>query len=92
MFTYVLLECLAGGRWLQIKIFFVATPCEYVDTYECLGKACFLHLQNRNLFNSEDGAIMFLRYVGIYQQVATALQPRRQVLAAWLYDLQVANK
>jgi hypothetical protein len=42
----------------------------------------FLSLINYSLshFNSKDGDSMFLRNVGVYQQVHTALQPRRPTL------------
>jgi hypothetical protein len=53
---------------MSMFFFRVVTPCELVSRHQRFGGT---------YFSPEDGGSMFLRNIGVYLQVHTALQPRR---------------
>jgi hypothetical protein len=75
--------CCCSARQVNLPsmVFWVVTPCGLVGRYQRFGDTYCLHLQGWSdrlyiVLSSQRGTI-FLRNVGIYLKVNTALQPRR---------------
>jgi hypothetical protein len=67
---------------MSMLVFWVITPFGLVVRYQRFGGTHCLHLQG---LSSEDGGGMFLRNVGIYLQVHTALRSRGPTRHAHLF-------
>jgi hypothetical protein len=75
---------------MKMAVFWVIAPCSLVEVYQYFRGTCCLHHHGSSPFSfgAENGDSMFLWNVGIYLQVHTALQSRRQTLTT---HIQMTN-